>query len=80
MNLTPYFEAKKGKCMRAPGWLSQVKRRTLDVGTGRDLMVCGFELCVGLRADSTEPAWDSFSLPPCLSLPAWALSLSQNNK
>ena len=44
----------------APEWLSGP---TLDFGSGHDLTVCGFEPCVRLHGDSTEPAWDSFSLP-----------------
>ena len=44
-------------------WVAQtVKRLTLDFDSGRDL-----KPCVRLWADSTEPAWDSPSLP--LSLP-----------
>ena len=38
-----------------------VKNLTLDFGSERDLAVCGFELHIGLCADSAEPAWDSFS-------------------
>ena len=58
----------------APG----VKRPTLDLGSGHDLTVCGFQLHVGLCADGAEPAWDS---QPCPSLslcpsPACALSLA----
>ena len=40
-----------------------VKCPTLDLGSGHDLMVREFELCVGLCADSVEPAGDSLSLP-----------------
>ena len=43
-----------------------VKRPTLDLGSGRDLMVCEFEPHIGLCADRVEPAWNSLSL---LSLP-----------
>ena len=52
-----------------------VKHPVLGFGSGHDLTVREFEPCVGLCADSAEPAWDSFSL----SLrhdPAHALSLS----
>ena len=49
-----------------------VKRPTLDLGSGYDLMVCGFRPYVGVHADSVEPAWDSLfpslSAPPLLSL------------
>ena len=45
-----------------------VKCLTLDFGSGHDLMVCRFELHVGLCADSVEPAWDSFCLSPAHSL------------
>ena len=55
-------------------WVAQsVKLPTLDFGSGHDLMVCGFELHVGLCVGSVEPAWDSLCLcasPPltfCLS-------------
>ena len=49
-------------------WVAQlVKHPTLDFGSGHHPTVCEFETHVGLHADSTEPAWDSLSLP--LSLP-----------
>ena len=48
-----------------------VKRLTLHFGSGHDLKVLEFEPCVGLCADSVEPAWDSLSLP----LPAHAPSV-----
>ena len=44
-----------------------VKRVTLDFSSGHDIIVHEFKPCVGLRADGTEPAWDSFS--PSLSAP-----------
>ena len=50
-----------------------VKRPTLDLGSGHDLVVCGIEPRVGLCADSAEPVWDSLSAPP---QPALSLSLS----
>ena len=34
----------------------------LDFGSGHDLTVCQIEPCIRLCFDSTEPAWDSFSL------------------
>ena len=50
---------------------------TLDLHLGHELIVRGFEPQVGLYADSSEPAWDSFfpslSAPPLLML---SLSLS----
>ena len=49
------------------------KHPTLDVGSGRDLMVHEIEPHVGLCADGAEPAW--VSLPPSLSAPPW-LALS----
>ena len=52
-----------------------VKRQTLAFHSGEDLMVCGILPCVGLPADSIEPAWDSVS--PCLfAPPLLTLSLS----
>ena len=38
-----------------------VKHLTLDFGSSHDLTVHGFELHVGLYADSADPAWDSLS-------------------
>ena len=55
-----------------------VKSPTLGFGSGHDLTACEFEPRVGLRADSTEPAWDSLCLP--LSAPlllTLSLSLSK---
>ena len=45
----------------------QVQPQTLDFGSGHDLLVRGFEPCVGLCAAGTEPARDSLS--PSLSAP-----------
>ena len=60
-----------------------VKRPTLDLGSGHDLMVCGFKPCVSLCAHSMELAWDSLSVslsaPPPL-IPPCSLSLKINNK
>ena len=53
------------------------KRPTLDLGSGHDPLVCGFEPHVGLCTVSVEPAWDSLSLSLCL-YPTCVLSLSQN--
>ena len=44
----------------------EVERPTVDLGSGRDLAVCGIEPYVGLCTDITEPAWDSLSLFPLL--------------
>ena len=50
-------------------WVAQLaKCMTLDFGSGHDRMVHGIKLCFGLCADSTEPAWNSLSAPPLLSL------------
>ena len=53
-----------------------VKCLTLSLGSGFDLEVCEFELCIRLCANSAEPAWDSPSPSLPLSLPLLALSLS----
>ena len=56
-------------------WVAQlVKRLTLGFGSGHNLTVREFKPCVGLCADSSEPAWDSLS--PLLSA-RLSLSLSQ---
>ena len=56
-----------------------VRRLPLGFGSGHDLAVRGFEPCVRLWVDRTEPAWDS--LAPSLSAPsALALSLPLKNK
>ena len=55
-----------------------VKCQALDFGLGHDLTVHEIEPCIGLCADSAEPAWDSLS--PSLSAPPpfmLCLSLSQ---
>ena len=52
-----------------------VKHPTFDFDSGHDLMVHEMEPCVGLCADSSEPAWDFLSPPP--SAPP---SLSFSNK
>ena len=66
-----------------------VKRPTLDLGSGRDLTVCGFKPHIGLHAECAQPAWGSVSLRVSLSqsLPtppplgrARTLSLSLNVK
>ena len=56
-----------------------VKRPTLDLHSGHDLMVQGIEPLIGLCTDSVEPAWDGLS--PSLSAPpqlASVLSLKIN--
>ena len=62
------------KCLGVPGWLNQL---SIDISSGHDLMVCGFEPCVGLCVDSSEPGacfkfCVSISLRPS---PTHALSL-----
>ena len=67
-------------------WVAQpVKRLTLHLGSGGDLMVREIEPRVGLCADSLEPAWDSpsssLSTPPLLILSlSLSLSLSKINE
>ena len=56
-----------------------VKRLTLGFGSGHDLMVGEIESCVGLCADSAEPAWDSLS-PSLSASPQHVLSLSLSLK
>ena len=51
-----------------------VKRLTLDLSSGHDLIVHGIEPHVRLCTDSMEPAWDSLSLSLSLSLSFSALS------
>ena len=59
----------------APGWLSQLKHPTLNIGSGNDLTVQETVPHIGLWADSMEPAW--YSSPFCPSSPC---SLSQAYK
>ena len=55
------LKPEKKEALRG-AWVAQsVKHPTLDFSLGYDLMVGEFELCVELRADSGDPAWDS----PC---------------
>ena len=63
-----YSEARFGGA-----WVAQpVRRPTLGVGWGHDLVVREFKLRIRPLADSAEPAWDSLSLslsaPPPLAL------------
>ena len=51
----------KGRLSSSVSWVS-------DLGSGHDLMVCGFELSVGLCADSSEPR-ACFGFCVFLSLP-----------
>ena len=44
-----------------------VERPIPEFCSGHDLLVQGTEPCIGLYAESTEPAWDSLS--PSLSAP-----------
>ena len=67
---------QKEPFLGAPGWLSGVKRLTLDFGSGHGLAVQEFEPLIQLCADSLEPALDSLS--PFLSVPLLlVLSCSQ---
>ena len=50
-------------------WVTQlIEHPTLDFSSGHDLMVCKFEPRIGVRDDSTEPAWDSLSASSLLFL------------
>ena len=53
-----------------------VKHLTLSFGSGHDLRVHEIKPCVGLCADSEDPAWDSLSRSLCAFL-ALSLSLSK---
>ena len=51
-------------------WVAQsFKHPTLDFSSGHDFEVHDIEPSVGLLTYSTEPAWDSLSLPLSLPLP-----------
>ena len=47
-------------CVRAR-WVAQLVKPELDLGSGHDLMACGFKPHIGLCANSLEPVWDSVS-------------------
>ena len=50
-------------------WVDQlVKHPTLDFGSLHDPTAHGFKPCVRLCAETMEPAWDSLSPAPSLSL------------
>ena len=53
----------------APRGTPSLKLRTLDFVSGHDLTVPETEPHIRLHADSTEPTWDSLSLPLSLSTP-----------
>ena len=62
-------------------WVTQsIEHSTLNFVSGHDLSVCGFEPCVGLCADSMEPALDplspSFSAPPPAVMHSLSLKIS----
>ena len=58
-------------------WVAQlVKRPILDLSSGDDLVVRGFEPHVRLCADGVEHAWDSLSRSLSLPLPC-SFSLSK---
>ena len=61
-----YFKnvSSRGTCVA-----QLVKCPTLGFGSGHDLRVCEFKPHTGLHTDSSEPAWDSFSLLLSLPLP-----------
>ena len=73
MNLTDEMLSERSQTL-APGVAQSVKRQALGFGSGLDLTVCEIEPCIGLCADSVEPARDS--LCPSLSAPP-LLSVSQ---
>ena len=55
-----FFKIRICRC----AWVAQsVEHPALDSGSSHDLAVHEFEPCVGLHADSTEPAWHFLSLP-----------------
>ena len=64
-------------------WVAQsVERPTLDLGSGGDLRVRGFEPHMGVCADGTKPAWILsllLSAPP-LFVRSLSLSLSKKKK
>ena len=62
-----FLECKEVGYVRDTLVAQSVKRLTLDFCSGHDLTVRGFEPHIELCADSTEPAWDSFSLSLSLS-------------
>ena len=76
-------DATKNKSRRGAGMAQLGKRPTLDFISGHNLMVGGFEPCVGLCTDSVEPVWDSLSLSlsalpcSCVLSPSLSLSLSK---
>ena len=57
-----------------------VKHSILDFGSGHDLMVLGIKPRIGLRADSTEPAWNFLSPSLSVSPPLALCLLKQINK
>ena len=57
-------------------WVAQsLKHLTLDLSSGLDFAVREMNPCIGLCADSMEPAWDSPS-PSLSAPPPLMLSLS----
>ena len=67
----------KIKICQGAGGVQSVKRPTPGFSSGHDLTVREFEPCIGLHADSVEPAWDSLSVFLSLS-PDCTLCVSQN--
>ena len=65
------------KTQRKRAWVAQwVKPLSLGLGSGHDIVVCGFIPLIGLRNDKAEPVWDSPSLPLLLPLPIGTCFLS----
>ena len=61
-------------------WVARsIKWATLGFGSGHDPRVLEFRPCVGLSADSMEPAWDSLSLFLCCS-PSLPLKINKKRK
>ena len=57
-----------------------MKPLTPAFGSSHDLEARGIEPCVGLCADSAEPAWDCLSLSSLSVTPLLSLSLSLSLK
>ena len=64
---------------RRGAWVAQsVKHPALDLGSGEDLAVCGFESRTEFCTNNgAQPAWDSLPLPLSPPLPCLHLALSQ---
>ena len=75
------LKKKKNTVSGTPGWLS---RLSVQLGSGHDLEVCGFEPRMGLCADGSEPgACLGFCVsprPPVSLCPSPACTLPLKNK